>query len=59
MFPVSAGVPGLPTGQPSGDALEDEPTITEIMKNPSKVSFALQALINTKTCYTCHNLIIV
>lgn len=37
MFPTVTGIPGNVTDPEGIDSLEDEPTITEIMKNPSKV----------------------
>lgn len=42
-FPSAVAIPGVGVlaGQPAADNLEDEPTITEIMKNPSKVIISL------------------
>lgn len=47
------GASAIP-GQPGVDSLEDEPTITEIMKNPSKVNIAYFIIINFYTACIIH-----
>lgn len=54
MFLSSPGIPGAFAGQESVDSPGDEPTITELMKNPSKVIGILRYYA-AKNMLCCNN----